>query len=88
MSDLDDEELEATRRLNGVDKESDNEDLMYKTVKLGINLMKKAKEVVKEANKTYEFECPNCGRKAYAGKASINNHIHLRCDNCNIHIMQ
>ena len=26
MSDLDDEELEATRRLNGVDKESDNED--------------------------------------------------------------
>ena len=53
-----------------------------------INLMREAKVVCKEANKTYEFECPNCKCKAYAGKASINGHIHLRCDKCNISIMQ
>ncbi len=53
-----------------------------------MQLMKKATEVCKEANKTYKFECPNCGNVAYAGKASTNNHIHLRCDGCNITIMQ
>lgn len=53
-----------------------------------IRLMKKARTICKTANKTYEFECPNCGEKARAGKASINNHIHLRCDKCNISIMQ
>lgn len=61
---------------------------MMEMVSKGIRLMKKAKEVCKETNKTYEFTCPNCGKQARAGKASINNHIHLRCDNCNISIMQ
>lgn len=51
-------------------------------------LMKKAREVCKEPNKAYEFDCPNCGGKAIVGKASTNEHIHLRCNTCNISIMQ
>lgn len=57
------------------------------TVEKWIRLIKKARAICKIANKTYEFECPNCGEKARAGKSSINNHIHLRCDKCNISIM-
>ena len=56
------------------------------TAEKGIRLIKKARAICKTANKTYEFECPHCGDRA--GKASINNHIHLRCDKCNISIMQ
>lgn len=52
------------------------------------NLLKKAHEICKIPNKTYEFECPSCGGQARAGKASINGHIHARCDKCNISIMQ
>lgn len=53
-----------------------------------LKLIEKAKEVCKEANKTYEFECPICGGQARAAKASINCHIHIRCDKCDTTIMQ
>lgn len=53
-----------------------------------MKLIQKAREVCKKPDKTYEFECPICGGQARAGKSSINGHIHLRCDKCDISIMQ
>ena len=74
------------------DKSIENKDDLdkegIKTLGKWFKLMKKAREVCIEPNKTYEFECPNCGGRARAGKSSINGHIHLRCDKCNISIMQ
>ena len=35
-----------------------------------------------------EFDCPICGGQAYASRASNNGHLHARCDNCGIVVMQ
>lgn len=70
-----------------VEKQEAEEEAMQIASK-ALKLMKKAKEVCKESDTTYEFECLVCGNNAYAGKSSVNNHIHLRCEKCNISIMQ
>lgn len=46
-------------------------------------LVSKAKKVIKKNNKTYYFNCPNCGNEVYGGRAS-NGHLHVKCEHCNI----
>lgn len=53
-----------------------------------VTFMKVAQDVIKEVDKQYEFTCPLCGGDAIGGKASINNHIHAKCNKCNFSIMQ
>ena len=53
-----------------------------------IPFMKAAKEAIKEPDKQYTFTCPLCGGEATGGKAGTNNHIHAKCNKCNISIMQ
>lgn len=53
-----------------------------------VTFMKVAQDVIKEVEKQYEFTCPLCGGDAIGGKASINNHIHAKCNKCNFSIMQ
>lgn len=57
-------------------------------IKKMIPFMKAAKEVIKEPDKQYQFECPLCGGKAVGGMASINKHVHAHCTKCKIQIMQ
>ena len=51
------------------------------------DLVEEAKKVIKKSNKTYYFTCPTCGNEAYGGKAS-NGHMHVKCDTCNIGMLQ
>lgn len=53
-----------------------------------VTFMKVAQDVIKEVDKQYEFTCPLCGGDAIGGKASINNHIHAKCNKCNFSITQ
>ena len=53
-----------------------------------LTFMKVAQETIKESDKQYKFICPLCGGEAIGGKASINNHIHAKCNKCNFSIMQ
>lgn len=88
---MENEKVSEEEILNGFKLEcstDEDEEEMIQTVGKAIKLMKKAKEICKESDTTYEFECPICGNNAYAGKSSINNHIHLKCEKCNISIMQ
>lgn len=63
MSDLDDEELEATRRLNGVAKENNiEEDYISK---------QKAKDKIKELKKEYEIALEENSIKAFVLKCKI-----------------
>ena len=63
MSDLDDEELEATRKLNGVAKENNiEEDYISK---------QKAKDKIKELKKEYEIALEENSIKAFVLKCKI-----------------
>lgn len=35
-----------------------------------------------------KFACPLCGCEAVAIKSAYNGHVHCRCENCNIRIME
>lgn len=50
-------------------------------------LVSEAKKVIKKTNKTYYFNCPNCGHEANGGRAS-NGHLHVRCEHCDIAMCQ
>ena len=47
----------------------------------------KAQQEAEEQGKE-EFTCPICGGQAFWGRSSINNHLHSRCENCGIRVMQ
>ena len=36
----------------------------------------------------HEFTCPLCGGKAYWSRSSYNNHLHAKCNGCDMVIME
>lgn len=53
-----------------------------------LQYLKVADEVCKEKGKVYEFECPICKGKAKAIKNSYNGHLWLKCENCDMNVIQ
>jgi len=53
-----------------------------------LNFMQVANDSCKERGKIYEFECPICKGKAKVSKASVNGHIHARCEKCDMKVIQ
>ena len=60
MSDLDDEELEATRRINGVAKESDIEKDRFKNLIKAYEEVKTQSFIIESINKDFFLEFANC----------------------------
>ena len=87
--DLDDEELKATRKLNGVDdslyKESEIEN---KEIEEFFRYIKSADKAIKEKGKMYDFKCPLCGGNAKAIRNTYNGHLWSRCGKCEMVVMQ
>lgn len=47
-----------------------------------------ATSTIEQRGKTFEWKCPICGGKAVGGKARSNGHIHAKCNDCNMEVMQ
>ena len=76
--DLDDDELKATRKLYGLDKDVED-DLKFIAI---------AYDICKERGKLYDFQCPICKERASAIKNDYNGHLWAKCETCNISIIE
>lgn len=63
--DLDDEELKATRKLNGIDKDVGSIEERVKNYIQTYNGLKRNKDIVKSIDKDYFFDLVDCLIKAY-----------------------
>lgn len=68
--------------------EIDDLNLEDKEIKDTINFIKVANDVCKEKGKMYEFQCPICNGQAKAIKSDYNGHLHAKCEECDLTIME
>lgn len=48
----------------------------------------RAHDEIKDRGVVYNYICPRCGGTVIAEKATVNGHLHMRCDNCNFRFME
>lgn len=58
------------------------QEMMYKHIDF-LQALAEAQEIG-----SHEFTCPLCGSTARWVRASVNNHLHARCDGCGISVIE